>query len=283
MENAMKRHCVIGIFLAALTFAGSAQLSAQNPFWPLVLVPNGKTVYDVVNHVTWLTDANLPARQRFGIPLCDGSGPFGSDAGDPCVNASGIMDYPSAAVWILAMNNANYLGHSNWQLPTTPSKDTSCAGTGADGNSFSFGCNANALGYLYYKALGFHTPNTAVPMPSNRVGPFRNFQPDHYWSSSFTDAQQTGINNFDFVDGAQGGGTGGDFQYVLPMIQGKIPGTPPAWGMGLQVNPDGQTVYDPMVGSLGWRMPTWLLAIIARLQPLRQTLYQFKQRIVIGF
>src|SRR5580704_13345167 len=44
MENTMKRHCVIGIFLAALTFVGSAQLSAQNPFWPLVLIPNGETV-----------------------------------------------------------------------------------------------------------------------------------------------------------------------------------------------------------------------------------------------
>src|ERR1700691_4215109 len=125
LENNMKRHCVIGILLAALIFAGSVQLSAQNPLWPLVLIPNGETVYDVVNHVTWLTDANLPALQRFGIPLCDGSGPYGSPPiVDPCVNGSGIMDYPSAAAWILAMNNANYLGHSNWQLPTTPTADT---------------------------------------------------------------------------------------------------------------------------------------------------------------
>jgi hypothetical protein len=252
----MKRHCVTGILLAALIFARSAQLSAQAPasdLWPLVLIPNGETVYDVVNHVTWLTDANLPASQRFGIPLCDGSGPYGSaPIVDPCINGSGIMDYPSAAAWVLAMNNANYQGHSNWQLPTTPSKDPSCAGTGADGNSFSFGCNANALGYLYYKALGFHTPNTAVPIPANRVGPFRNFQPDHYWSSSSGGGQQNAVANFDFVDGSQGGGTGGDFSYVLPMIPGKIPGTPTASGTGLQVNLDGQAVYD------GTALVTWL-------------------------
>jgi len=162
------------------------------------------------------------------------------------------MDYPSATAWILAMNNANYQGHSNWQLPTAPSADPSCAGKGADGNSFSFGCNANALGYLYYKALGFQAPNTAVPLPPNRVGPFRNFQPATYWSNSFGGGQPNSVANFDFVDGSQGGGTEGDFQYVLPMIQGKIPGTPPAWGTGLQVNPDGQTVYDPMAGV------TWL-------------------------
>ena len=81
MGNTMKRHSVTGILSAALIFAGSAQLSAQAPvsdLWPLVLIPNGETVYDVVNHVTWLTDANLPARQRFGIPLCDGTGLYGT-------------------------------------------------------------------------------------------------------------------------------------------------------------------------------------------------------------
>ena len=245
----MKRHCVIGTLLATLIFAGSAQLSAQAPvsnLWPLVLIPNGETVYDVVNHVTWLTDANLPARERFGLPLCVGNTPAA-----PCVFGSGIMDYQSAKDWILAMNNANYQGHSTWQLPTTPSApatDSSCPGKGTDGNSFGFGCSANALGYLYYKALGFQAPNTAVPIPPNRVGPFRNFQPDHYWSNQ----TQSPIANFDFVDGSQGGGTGGDFSYVLPMIPNKIPGTPPAWGMGLQVNPDGQTVYDPRSGY------TWL-------------------------
>ena len=245
----MKRHCVIGILLAALIFAGSAQLSAQAPasdLWPLVLIPNGETVYDVVNHVTWLTDANLPARQRFGLPLCEGNTPIAR-----CVFGSGIMDYQSATAWILAMNKANYQGHSNWQVPTTPSApatDPSCPGKGTDGNSFGFGCNANALGYLYYKALGFQAPNTAVPIPPNRVGPFRNFQPQAYWSND----TQSPIAYFVFVDGSQGGGTGGDFSYVLPMIPSKIPGTPPAWGMGLQVNPDGLSVYDPMAGV------TWL-------------------------
>src|ERR1700689_4538527 len=88
------------LLCAGVACIGSTQLYAQAPvpdLWPLVLIPNAETVYDVVNHVTWLTDANLPARQRFGIPLCDGSGPYGSAIVDPGVNASGIMDYPSAA------------------------------------------------------------------------------------------------------------------------------------------------------------------------------------------
>ena len=246
----MKRHCVIGILLGALTFVGSARLSAQAPIfdhWRLVLLPNGETVYDVVNHVTWLADADLHARQRFGISLC------GDPSADPCINASGIMDYPSATAWILAMNNANYLGHSNWQLPTTPFTDpTRCAEKGPPGNSFGFGCDANALGYRYHKALGFQAPNTAVPMPPNRVGPFRNFQPDLYWSSSSGGDGLTGsIATFNSASGAQGGGTGSDFLYILPMILGEIPGTPPASGTGLQVNPGGQTVYDP-VAEVTW-------------------------------
>src|SRR5580704_2846434 len=243
MENATKRNYVIGILLAAFTMAGSAQLSAQNPRWPLVLIPTGESVYDVVNHVTWLEDSNLPAQQRFGIPLCDAS-----DA-EPCVNRSGSMNYASATAWVAAMNAANYLGHSNWQMPTTPYRDPSCAAKAPPGNNFGFGCHANALGYLYYTALGYQAPNTAVPIPPNRVGPFRNFQPELYWSDSLPPSDLT---DFSFATGSQDGGTGDDFNYVLPMIPYKLPGTPPARGMGLQVNPDGQTIYDPMT------QVTWL-------------------------
>lgn len=56
-------------------------------------------------------------------------------------------------------------------------------------------------------------PNTAVPMPGNMAGPFSN---------------------------------------LLPMVQGKISGTPAASGTALQVNPGGQTVYDPVTNV------TWL-------------------------
>src|ERR1039457_5672985 len=40
--------------------------------------------------------------------------------------------------------------------------------------------------------------------------------------------------------------------YDLPMLKGKMPGTPAATGTGLVVNPGGQTVYDPMTNV------TWL-------------------------
>jgi hypothetical protein len=109
-----------------------------------MLSPDGATVYDAVNGINWLADANLAATNRFGLPVCTASG------AQPCVNASGLMNYAAAAAWVQAMNAANYLGHNNWQLPTTPPLDRGCGKTGPNGNSVGFGCTASALGSLFY-------------------------------------------------------------------------------------------------------------------------------------
>jgi uncharacterized protein (TIGR03437 family) len=209
----------------------------------LVLNPDGITVYDSVNNITWLADANLAATNRFGLPVCNASGT------QPCVNASGSMSYRAAVAWVQAMNAANYLGHTNWQLPTNPVLDSGCGKTGPNGNNFGFGCSASALGSLYYNALGLRAPSTAVPIPNNTVGPFSNLQPYLYWSQS---TGSGGYATFSFGNGFQGANTAPNFLYLLPMIPGKLPGTPPATGTGLQVNPGGQTVYDPMTNI------TWL-------------------------
>jgi hypothetical protein len=211
----------------------------------LVLGPGGNTVYDAVNGVNWLADANLAATNRFGLPLCNGSG----NGTRLCVNASGSMNYNAALAWVAAMNAANYLGHSNWQLPTTPTTDTTCPKTGPNGSSFGFGCTAGALDSLY-NSLGFIPPNTAVPIPNNTVGPFSKFQPYLYWSQTSAGATQ-GNTTFSFATGWQGANTLPNFLYLLPMVSGKIPGTPPASGTGLQVNPGGQSVYDPMT-NITW-------------------------------
>ena len=218
-------------------------LSAAPAGAALVLSPDGVTVYDSVNNVTWLADADFPATNRFGLPLCSGPGT------QPCVNASGSMEYQSAAAWVNAMNAANYLGHSNWQLPTTPTFDAGCGKTGPNANSFGYGCSASAFGSLYYDALGLHAPDTAVPIPANAVGPFTNLQPYLYWSQVGAGAQ--GYETFSFATGWRGANTGPHFIYLWPMVPGKIAGTPPAQGMGLQLNPGGQTVYDP-VANVTW-------------------------------
>ena len=137
----MKSTFAIGTLVAALAIAGSAQLSAQDvpaqdvsapdPVqgdWHAYLFQDGDVVYDVVNGVAWLADANLPAKIlpdkkpkdnnfRFGLPLCP---TLTIEPTEPCVNPSGSMNYTSAVAWIQGMNDANYLGHSDWQLPTAP-------------------------------------------------------------------------------------------------------------------------------------------------------------------
>jgi len=205
----------------------------------LVLSPDGATVYDTVNGVNWLANADLAATNRFGLPVCPAPG------AQPCVNPSGSMNYTSAAAWVAAMNAANYLGHNNWQIPTTPLIDKNCGKTGPTGASFGFGCTAGSLASLY-NALGFQSPNTAAPIPNNTVGPFSNLQPYLYWSASTGTSASIGNATFSFATGWQGANTLPNFLYLLPMIPGKIPGTPAAAGTGLQVNPGGQTVYDPM-------------------------------------
>ena len=226
---------------AALIVCGLSPLPANAA---LLLSADGSTVYDTVNNISWLADANLAASNRFGLPVCN-------DAANPkmCVNQYGSMSYQAAAAWVAAMNAANYLGHTNWQLPTTPSTD-SCPFTGPNGNSFGFDCMASALGSLYYNALGLKAPNTAVPIPGSTTGPFSNFQPYLYWSQTGTNA--LGYATFSFNSGFHGSNTVPNYLYVLPMIQGKIAGTPPATGSKLQVNPGGQSVYDPAMNV------TWL-------------------------
>ena len=199
-----------------------------------VLSPDGITVYDNVNNISWLANANLPATNRFVIPLCNPS------STQPCINASGSMGYRAAQAWVAAMNAANYLGHTNWQLPTTPKND-SCPFTGPQGNSFGFNCKASALATLYYNnAFGVAAPSTAVPLPNNAATPFSNFQPYLYWSQTITTVSGTGYGTFSFNTGFQGSNSKPNFLYVLPMIPGNVSGTPP-----------GQTVYDP-VSNVTW-------------------------------
>lgn len=204
----------------------------------LTLSADGLTVFDSANGITWLADANLAASMRFGLPVCT---PL---TARPCVNASGSMDYQSAAAWVEAMNAANFLGHSNWQMPTTPLVDQTCGKVGSNGGSFGFGCTASAFATMY-NGLGLKAPGTAVPIPPNTVGPFSNVQPYLYWTQTPATTAADGNLTFSFATGWQGTNTLPDLLYIWPMIPGKLPGAPAAAGSGLQVSADSQTVYDP--------------------------------------
>jgi hypothetical protein len=195
------------------------------------LVPRegGHTVYDARLGVTWLADANLAAKETFGVPN---------------VNKSGSMNYATVVLWVAAMNalnnGAGYLGHHNWQLPTAPDVDRTCQLTGRNGEPFGYHCSGSALGSLYYASLGLREPDSAVPSSQNRVGPFQNFQPYLYWSKSAAADPKQGFVSFSFSTGFQGANVFRNYLYVLPMIRGKPAGAPAS-----------ATVYDP-VAQVTW-------------------------------
>ena len=71
------------------------------------------TVYDPVQHVYWLADANLAGDPGMRAAM-----------GVSGINDDGTMSYATALAWVAALNaydgGAGYLGHTDWQLPTNP-------------------------------------------------------------------------------------------------------------------------------------------------------------------
>lgn len=219
-KQRLRRLALIATAAIALTPLGSpGRASTTGSGGDPHIIPTG-TVYDGDRHVVWLANGNLARSQKFGVAH---------------INADGSMDYATALNWVKAMNHYNrgagYLGHHDWSLPTTPTLDESCSSRNV--NTFGFNCKYSMLGSLYYSFLGLHEPNTAVPMQHTKTGPFKNFQPYLYWSSTQASKYQNGYSTFSFDTGFQGSNVSLNHLYVLPMIRGQVRGLPA-----------GTTVYD---------------------------------------
>ena len=253
METHMKKTVAMlaaGLVVAlgvsmVLTSAASAGRRADRPDHPgraarqpdMTILPGSGgqqvgplgTAHDDVFKVTWLTDANLAAKETFNVAN---------------INKSGSMDYQTALKWVEAMNDRHYLGHTDWTLPTSPAIDTSC--NSRKDNYFGYGCKLSAMASLYTNALHLSWPRAVVAISGNRVGPFKNFQPNLYWSAEAAEKNKNGYGTFSFNNGAQGSNVDQNFFYVLPMVPAKQP-CPPAGAKGaLQLSSDGKTVYDPV-------------------------------------
>lgn len=191
--------------------------------------PSGETVYDSARDVTWLADANLPAKLPLGVRG---------------VNPSGSMDYRTALAWVAALNaheGRGYLGRKDWSLPTTPSRDPACSSKNR--HSFGFGCRQSMFAGLYANALGLTYPRTAVPIPVTTVKGFSGLQPYLYWSGSPNanhPENENGYTTFSFANGFQGSNVSRNHIHVIPMIKGKVPGL------------DGKVIHDPITDV------TWL-------------------------
>jgi hypothetical protein len=228
-----------GLFISVLS---SGVFAAPPASAQLIPSADGLTVYDNHLHVVWLANANLAGT------------PEGASFGVSNIGPHGAMDFKTALAWVDALNGLNgvapLLGHTDWQLPTQPVfpvVDPACSATGPNGNSFGYGCKRSAMGSLYNRSLHWHFPDTAVPIPSELTGPFRNFQPYLYWSDSGTGGN--GYQTFSFNTGWEGSNVDEHYMYVLPMIKHQvhregITYTSASVG-GLLVSSDGEMVYDP--------------------------------------
>lgn len=95
MKNCPTLVGVVATFMLSITSAHAA----------LIDLHSGQ-IYDTSLNIVWLQNANLAATNTFGV-----SG----------IAADGTMNWNTAAAWIAAMNNTNYLGYNDWRLPSMSS------------------------------------------------------------------------------------------------------------------------------------------------------------------
>lgn len=144
--------------------------------------------YDTFLDIMWQTNSNLAATNTFRV---DG------------INTYGTMTWDKAGEWISAMNVANYLGYSDWRLPTLrPVNDTTMFDTAFGNNGttdYGYGATGigwgedSEMGWMYYGNLG--NLGACAPTASGagcsaqpgsdlrNLGPFQNLQRWVYWAN----------------------------------------------------------------------------------------------------
>ena len=175
----MQHKPLILALLAGLSLSGAAQAT--------LIDRGGGLIYDTGLNVTWLQNANLAATDTFGV-----SG----------ISSGGSMIWHKANQWIGAMNSADYLGYSDWRLPTTVpingstfnynyrSNGTTDVGynVSAPGTAYA-GSKGSEMAYLFFNELGNKayydaSGNTQADYGVTNAGPFQNLQYDAYWSGT---------------------------------------------------------------------------------------------------
>jgi len=172
---------------------------------------NGQ-LYDNVTDLVWQQNANLAATNTFGL-----SG----------IDTNGRMTWGTAQNWIAAMNANDYLGHSDWMLPSVSpvngkSFNYNYSIDGTTDRVYNITSSASPLSYMYYVNLGLKAPMSPLddsPQPDFGVfrngtwggqadiGIVKNLQSNGYWTSTAYDPVPGYVWYFDTQFGAQGGGT----------------------------------------------------------------------------
>jgi len=229
----------------------------------LVPVQWGTIVYDSSQGLCWLADANLAANPEVRERVTLAS--LNPDGTTPVINPDGTMDYQTALNWVNALNRYDngkgWLGHNNWQLPTTAQVDTSCSSH--NWGNFGVQCTGSALGHLYHLGLGRTYADSVVPRFLTEVWPSFDLRPGLYWTAKPGDASNE--YTFSFNTGVSFENTTKyNFFHVLPATKSVLGPIPAGSGVlpYLSGPAAGKAVYDTGTG-LSWTLDANLPAVNA--------------------
>lgn len=122
----------------------------------------GQILYDATTNLSWITNMNLAASDTFGV-----SG----------ITSTGTMTWSTAEGWVAAMDAADYLGYSDWRLPTTLEPDPTCSNQ-SNGVSQGTGCTGGEMGELFYTVFGCSPP--LAECETSPTSPLVNFPQGAY-------------------------------------------------------------------------------------------------------
>jgi hypothetical protein len=236
----IRQRILAGIILTLTAAASHAALLGRVP-----LTPGGtdyQAVYDTDLNITWLANANLAATNTFGIV----------QDGYSFIGANGYATGFASERWSAGMNAANYLGVSDWRLPSTLQPDGTCQLqvliNGTDTTvSLGVGCRGSEMGHLFFDELGgisgrniniFHNANYFL---------FRNIVPNNYASGTPYSLDPTLFYIFDFNTSDQriffSSGQGG---FLWPVRNGDI-------ALATVPVPAAVCLLGSALGVLGWK------------------------------
>ena len=141
--------------LAAALSVGLLSANMANATDTMTSALGGQVVYDATTNLSWIANANLAATDSFVSGIA----------------SNGSMNWYTAKSWIAAMDAANYLGYSDWSLPTS---DT-CAG---------YNCTSSQMGNLFYNGLGQQSYQSITTNHNANYSLFNNVQSNFYWSGT---------------------------------------------------------------------------------------------------
>jgi hypothetical protein len=183
----MNTHAPLAGLLLATTFVFALPAHAALQARYLGASTTANAYYDTTLNITWLANADLAATNTFGV-----SGSFIDD----------LIGWQTAQNWIAAMNAADYLGYSDWRLPTTgPVNGAGFSYYGSNSGGSDIGFNISAPGTVYAGSKGSEMANLFYNTLGNQgyvttsgainpnyglknAGPFQNLQSGTYWSGT---------------------------------------------------------------------------------------------------